>query len=131
MRLPPNYGGRAAVLSRRDTLEGDPINFRKIPAPPNLFRGFPFSSPAMRRLRTAALPQPMEYRPISAHFKIAMFYDFAPRTYGYTRYFINNADAFHSGGVGVYLDSQLDRTARPTLPAHCDREVGETRNPGM
>ena len=46
-------------------------------------------------------------------------------------YFTDNADAFHSGGVGVYLDSQLDRTARPTLPAHCDREVGETRNPGM
>ena len=60
VRTPPNYGGRAAVLSRRDTSEGDPINFRKIPAPPNLFRGFPFSSSAMRRLRTAALPKSEE-----------------------------------------------------------------------
>ena len=57
VRAPPNFGGRAAVPSRRDTSKG---GSDQLPEDSRAAEFIPWLSilfPAMRRLRTAALPQ--------------------------------------------------------------------------
>ena len=127
VREPPNYGGRAAVLSRRDTSER--IRWTSERFPRRRIYSVVFHS--LPRNAAAEDSRPPSTDGITSHCKIAGLYDFSPRTCGYTLFTEDSEFRLESGRNGCRRSSPIGKCPRILeRKRDSDFEIYFTRSPG-